>query len=366
MSAFWDDAIEGEKGTLSVSYDVKNGHGSWYEFYENASQCLAILPPENVISVTSSCNYGGRAVLFVFYYDCKKLSGNDRQKIWFSHESSFAYETAANKVIAKMINDGAKAGQIIAIDVHNNNNAGDARFCAFFNRGLPSNGDLNNMIQVKAKNDTASWEDHYKWASNLIYNQEKLVNPHSITSCCNGGGKRVTYVFLEKDEVLNVEFTFEKWQISDSKPKVIARITNENRATRKTMIKFKFSETTAVSSSNTSSFVHKLGVSLKVGAKFKTGFPRIAGGKVSTELTTSYEHTWGQEFTVANNFSEDKGGEVEVEAEANTKVTCVYTVQEAKLVVPYVMTLRSGRKSSGTWNGVSCWGLSAKFSSEPL
>merc|ERR1719277_1589855 len=126
MSAFWDDSLKGDEGALSIEYHVKNDNDSWYEFYESSSQYLAILRPENVISVTSSCNYGGKAVLFVFNYKCQKLSGNDRQKIWFSHESSFAYETAAKLLVDKMINDGAKAGQIIAIDVHNNNDEGDA------------------------------------------------------------------------------------------------------------------------------------------------------------------------------------------------------------------------------------------------
>jgi len=366
MSAFWDDAVKGEETPLSISYHVKNDHDNWYEFYENASQFLATLPPENVISVTTSCNYGGRAIMFVFYHECQKLSGNDRQKIWFSHETSFSYETAANKVIAKMINDGAKAGQIIAIDVHNNDNRGDARFCAFFNRGLSSRGDLNNMIQFKGKNDTDSWLDHYKWASNVIYNSETTLNTHSITSCCNYGGNGVTYVFIEEDVVLDVHFKLNEGKISESKPKVVATLKNKNECDDKQTMKFKYSETTGTSSSNTSSFIHELGVSLKVGVAFNVGLPKVGKGKFSSELTTSYKHTWGQEYTYANDFSQDKGADVEVVASKNTEAICEFTVQEAKLEVPYVMTLKSGRTSSGTWKGVSCWGLSAKFSSKPL
>jgi len=200
MSAYWDDDIDNwdELEDLNISFHSKNDHDPWDAFYEDACQYLATLRPEDVISVTASCNYGGRAVMFVFHYEGEKLSGNDKQEISFCNESSHAYETAANKVVEKMKNEGVKPGQIIGIDVHNSGTMGDARFCAFWNRGLPATGDLNNMI-IKDKNDHFDWDMHYRWVCNRInIHYKPLKTVHSITSCCNYHGRGVTYAFLQE------------------------------------------------------------------------------------------------------------------------------------------------------------------------
>jgi len=372
MSAFWDDAVKGENSPLDISFHVKNSCDSWYEFYEDASQVLATLPPENVISVTASCNYGGSAVMFVFYHECKRLTGDKKQKIWFCHETNHSYDTAAKKVIAKMKNEGAKAGQIIAIDVHNNNNTGDARFCAFWNRGIPSTEGLSNILHMKGKNDKDSWEDHYLWACKVISEHKATLQAHSITSRCNYGGNGVTFAFIEDDKVLDVTYDLDKGKISEAKPKVFAPISNVNNTPKEQKMTFTFSETKSRSTSNTSSYVHEVGAALKIGAEFDASIPipilnaKVLDFKASVELTTHYTHTWGETTTITNDLSTSAGAIVEVMAPAYTEVICEFSIKESKLEVPYEMKLRSGRKSSGTWSGVSCWGLSGKYSFKPF
>ena len=202
-----------------------------------------------------------------------------------------------------MKNSGAKAGQIISIDAHNNGNNEEAIFSAWWNRSLPSTGDLNDMIKFQAKNDETSWIDHYIWASSFIGSQNGNINVHAMTSSCNECGRGVTYVFQEKDEVLDVLYSLDEGKISESKAKVIGTQTNKNNTDVDQTINFQYTESMGESASNTSEFSNEIGVSLTIGTEFSAGVPALAEGKISTELTASSSHTWGESKTISNDFS---------------------------------------------------------------
>ena len=54
----------------------------------------------------------------------------------------------------------------------------------------------------------------------------------------------------------------------------------------------------AKSVTKTSSYSHTVGVSVTTGTEFAVGIPLLAEGKVSLEISASYEHTWGKETSL--------------------------------------------------------------------
>ena len=204
------------------------------------------------------------------------------------------------------------------------------------------------------------------WASKVISEHKATLHAHSITSCCNFGGNGVTFAFIEDDKVLDVTYRLDKGKIAEAKPKVISTISNINNTESPQKMVFTYSETKSKSTSNTSSYHHEVGAALKTGMEFDAKIPlydaKLFKFKASVELTTHYTHTWGETCTITNDFSQSAGASVEVTAPANTEVICEFSINESELEVPYEMKLRSGRKSSGIWKGVSCWGLSGKYS----
>lgn len=362
MSAFWDDKIAGD-GPLEIAFHAQNAKYSWDEFYKQAANKVSTLHPESVISMTGSCNAGGSAIFYVFYYSDTPLV-NAQHIRYCEARASSTWEAAAQGIASKLMNEGAKVGQIICVDAHNNDNDGDAIFSAFWNASLPAYGDL--QIKHKTKNDKQSWDHHYQWASNTIASESGNLDVHSITSSCNSGGYGVTYIFHASDDVLSLEYQLDQGKISESASKVIATQYNRNDTSVDQKITFAYTESNGTSTDNTSSFSHETGTSITVGTEFKAGVPFISEGKISTEITQSYSHTWGQETTISNDFSSSTEATVEVVAKPQMEVKCEFTIQEAKMDVPYVMTLKSGKRSTGIWKGVSCWDFRAEFTETPI
>jgi len=55
-------------GKLDISYNGQNDSYSWGRFYENLGAASAGKTKDQIISMTASCNGGGRSVLYVFSY----------------------------------------------------------------------------------------------------------------------------------------------------------------------------------------------------------------------------------------------------------------------------------------------------------
>ena len=145
--------------------------------------------------MTGSCNCSGYAVFYIFYYNNGMTC--PRQNIRYRQIRSNSWDDAAKQLDWELRTDGIKAGQIISIDAHNNDNDGQAMFSVFSNASLPALGELS--LKFESKNDQSSWEDHYRWACYELSSygpNEAKPNVHSITSSCNESGRGVTYVFV--------------------------------------------------------------------------------------------------------------------------------------------------------------------------
>ena len=143
LSAMWDDTIEGG-GPLSIGYYSQNDTYAWSEFYANAAGYVYTVRPENLISITGSCNEDGRAVLYVFYYHS---SADPLQQIKYCEaRGAESWENAAKKLVSHFRNKGVKAGQIISIDAHSNGSDEDAIFHAFWNSSLPAYGNWTSSF----------------------------------------------------------------------------------------------------------------------------------------------------------------------------------------------------------------------------
>ena len=117
MSALWDDNVKGE-GQLNMSYYKQNQNYEWSQFCSNAADFISNIDPKNNISITGSCNEKGRAVLYVFYH--KGNTPTDTQNIRWCQVRGIHWNDAAQKLVDEMKKNGAKAGQIISINAHNN------------------------------------------------------------------------------------------------------------------------------------------------------------------------------------------------------------------------------------------------------
>ena len=353
MSAMWDDTVEG-KGPLNIGYYVQNKNTAWEKLYANATSYVSTVRSENLISITGSCNEDDRAVLYVFYYHS---SNGPVQKIQYCEARDFTWmpENVAKELISDLRNKGVKAGQIISIDIHNNGAFQDTIFHAFWNSSLPPKGDLD--IKFSQKTDKDSWDSHYQWASTDI--GPGMKNVLGVTSSIQlFGSKGSTFVFYENDDISEVKFFIDQGKIAETKPLTLATMVNTNCSDVEQEMKFEYEE----SVSNTSTFEHQAGVCITVGMEFSTGVPFITEGKISTEISTSYSHTWGTSTTT------NKTGvpASTLKAAPHTKVTCKFRASKSILNVPYVIKLKSNRESRGTWKGVDVWNVTSEFTSEDL
>ena len=109
--------------------------------------------------------------------------------------------------------------------------------------------------------------------------------------------------------------------------------------------------------SNSSSFEHQHGFQITVGTEFKAGFPCLAEGKVSVEVSTSHSWTWGETETYGQSYQ----AEFPVTAPPRSTVIAKALVWQQKLDVPYEMVIELGDgeivKSTGIWKGVSTFNI---------
>ena len=226
LSAFWDDNIKSDE-PLKLDWEEQNASYGWDTHYKNAAKTVSKLRPENVISMTGSCNTEGRRVFFVFYYDDVSPSP-EQQDIRYTGSKDWDWETAAEDIIKHLHNEGAKTGQIISIDCHNEGKDTEAYFSAFWNASLPPLGDLKLQHKSNVEEKTAEYFYHYQWAVQQISSEKGNVDTHSITSSCKNGRGLCTFVFHVPEEILSIDFDLDEGEITESKPKVVATKENVN------------------------------------------------------------------------------------------------------------------------------------------
>lgn len=107
--------------------------------------------------------------------------------------------------------------------------------------------------------------------------------------------------------------------------------------------------------SKTSSFQNQSTFSTKITATVKAGIPFVANGEISTEVSASLQHTYGESETTEDTRNYD----IPLLVPAMTRVTASATVTRYNLNVKYIATLRGINTNkiihvNGTWSGVDC------------
>jgi len=185
FTAYYSKALM-SKGDLNIKYKSDNADYDWPKFYDRA--CAAAgSDTTDVISITSSINSGGDAVTYVFSYDAPASTPESREITWVESRSG-SWNGAAIDIIAKIKATGAKRGQVLGIDAHNNGCSHEAMFSAYLDLTAPGYGDLD--IKFVSVGGSASWESYYNQAL-------AAVNTDTITytASCNSGGEVAGYVF---------------------------------------------------------------------------------------------------------------------------------------------------------------------------
>eukprot|EP00486_Rosalina_sp_Unknown_P012243 CAMPEP_0201580226 /NCGR_PEP_ID=MMETSP0190_2-20130828/40169_1 /ASSEMBLY_ACC=CAM_ASM_000263 /TAXON_ID=37353 /ORGANISM="Rosalina sp." /LENGTH=247 /DNA_ID=CAMNT_0048015885 /DNA_START=377 /DNA_END=1120 /DNA_ORIENTATION=+ len=165
---------------------------------------------------------------------------------------------------------------------------------------------------------------------------------------------------LEPAEITKVEFDNHHGTKDEAAPILVGKGTCDNTggSTERQEIEVTVSETIT----ETSSFEHTAGMGLEIGATFKTGVPFVAEGKISTTVSFSYEHKWGEE----NSFEETFGGVYKVACGEGQSITMKCHLYQGTLSVPYTMTLKTigtnkEFKTSGTWHGTQSFDLTCDY-----
>jgi hypothetical protein len=177
------------KGSLEITYDAQNGKYGWPDFYKNA---CAKAHPEDVISITCSCNSSGlgSGVTYVFSY--ADPSGAPPRELTWKEARASSWKAAADAILQKIKDSGAQRGQVVGIDAHNDGPDRDAFFSAILDLGAPEQGELD--ISYDWQNTRDGWPTFYKNASDFAEDRDVV----SMTSSCNSGRRAVFFVFYQK------------------------------------------------------------------------------------------------------------------------------------------------------------------------
>ena len=86
--------------------------------------------------------------------------------------------------------------------------------------------------------------------------------------------------------------------------------------------------------STSTSFSHSAGASITIGASFTFGVPLVFEGTISTEISASYDFSYGTEQTVTKKTT----AAVSCTGPAHKKTVCKVLLFKEKYDIPYTMT----------------------------
>merc|ERR1712071_647744 len=128
----------------------------------------------------------------------------------------------------------------------------------------------------------------------------------------------------------DIKYDVKNGKITPMKPTAVGKktITNSGSATQSLSLEVseEFSETM--------SFSHSAGVSVTVGATFSIGVPLVAEAEISTEVSASYDFSYGTEKSVTKSMSADFA----CNGPPQKKTVCKALLIKDKVTVPYTMT----------------------------
>ncbi|XP_063681703.1 uncharacterized protein LOC134816680 [Bolinopsis microptera] len=304
--------------------------------------------------------YGGKLQLDLETFGLPKAktpaldSFREKQIIKHCEVRERNWEEAAEKIIGELKDKGAKAGQIIAIDAHNNGATGQAIFSAWWNESLDNLGDLNGYMMKEGINNLNSWEAQAIEARENITNKSagNTIKVFSFTSCYNdilGLPYGVTYTFYAEDKVVKDGFILDEVNIKTEKPvrrmkippKTRINTSDVNVEHRETL-----SETLEKTSTFTSTYERTSGWKLTAGAKIP--LPDIPV-TISATAERNQTEKWEEKKEIVTKESIGFVTEEQFIVPPKSILVVRFIEEISEFSAPYTMTMVSGRVSSGIW-----------------
>jgi len=175
-----------------------------------------------------------------------------------------------------------------------------------------------------------------------------LCNPLE-NSCCSAGGfcgdsdahckcdgcvdyscPSCSEVNSKDYEVIAMEYHVDKAKITPLRPTAVGGEEINNQGSSDQSVAMSISETV----SETMSFSHSAGVSVTVGTEFSVGVPFLAEGKVSMEMSASYDFSYGTETSVEKSLQ----AEFTCVGAAKKRTVCGAVLVKDQVSIPYTMT----------------------------
>eukprot|EP01083_Nonionella_stella_P273807 929088_1 len=132
-------------------------------------------------------------------------------------------------------------------------------------------------------------------------------------------------------EVLNVDFDLDSGSIVSQTPLIIGNKICDNLDGGSETHSMTLEVSKEVTNSNSFQRTHGFGIT--IGTEFKTGIPFVASGKISTEISTTHDFTYGEETIETQTI----GGSFEVNCAPGEIIQAEASVWTAKLDVPYTI-----------------------------
>jgi len=185
-------------GELDIEFWGENGGEPWSKYYGDVAEKLN-REPADVISITSSCNAGGRGVTYVFLYKPAKAGAPQRNVVWVDARRD-TWEAAAAAILEAIRQKGAERGQVLSIDMHVNHPGEQPRFSAFIDLGAPGLGplDLTYLGQV---DETYGWATFYQVSHYLAAGVGCARDVVSMTFSISQTNSSAAFVFVEQSTV---------------------------------------------------------------------------------------------------------------------------------------------------------------------
>jgi len=179
---------------LCLEYHQIDSAEEWPVLYEQACTFCRRLHVGQLVSVTCSCNSGGRHMCYVFYDASsvwEETPGSALQLQWV--QASAGSWLSAAQMISQQLGNVASTQKVLAIDAHNSSPTAAARFVAFFDAHLAA---PPGRIGFVHQNATYGWDQFYRRAMDFA---DFGLQTISITGSNNENGKAVMFVWYYEE-----------------------------------------------------------------------------------------------------------------------------------------------------------------------
>eukprot|EP00931_Biecheleriopsis_adriatica_P070683 TRINITY_DN44471_c0_g1_i1.p1 TRINITY_DN44471_c0_g1~~TRINITY_DN44471_c0_g1_i1.p1 ORF type:complete len:553 (-),score=60.28 TRINITY_DN44471_c0_g1_i1:110-1708(-) len=186
---------------LSLAYHAINIRDDWPVLYDQACLFCCSLHLGQLVSVTCSCNEGGKKVCYVWYDAGSGWDAAPTLQPQWTAVSAGSW-LPAGQAISQRLAEVAPARKILSIDAHNCGPTGDALFVAFYDAQQTA---PTGRFFFTHQNASYAWDQFYRRAlTDATYFGKNTI---SITSSCNENNRAVTFAWYylnDQDVVMPV------------------------------------------------------------------------------------------------------------------------------------------------------------------